>query len=171
MSERPNPDTHRLDDQIAAFTDHLMNQGAPDATESMQDDDKEMSGYYQLLIRLSEMTPHQQPDQEMVARVRSRLESEWKIANKDIAAGTTQKTSTISRTSSRYKSSRRRQSSTIRLALVAMAIVVLLAFFVTPTVNHAFPGAAGGQMDIFVFLGLIGLFLVFASWWYFHRKG
>jgi hypothetical protein len=169
MSKLHEPEPRNFDEEVAALADHLMNPDVPDAINLVQDD--ETHSYLELLSRLSEMAPKNPLDQEMVARVRAQLESEWKSASSDLLAGKKQHTLTRPNAPSGYRSARQRRNFSLRLAFAALAMVILLAFFISPTVNHAIPGAAGGQVDIILFLGMLILLFGLALWWFFHRKG
>jgi hypothetical protein len=169
MSEHLGPEPDRLDDQVAEIADQLMNQSFSE--EHNATPDPELRGYLEMLTRLSQIAQRNPPDREMVERVRTQLANTWKTAGPNIVPGGQERIPGKHRASPVYQSTRQRQNLTLRFAFIMIFTVVLAAFFIMPTINHAIPGAAGGQADIILFLVIIISFCGFAAWWYFHHKG
>lgn len=159
----------RLDEQVAALADHLMNKDSPDPTGAVQDD--ELSAYRELLTRLSGLASDAPPDPQMADRVKKKLVAEWGTVHPGLPLRTQTRQKAKPVHPSVYQSTRKRQIFTLRFAFAAVVLVVLLAFFISPTVTHAIPGAAGGQIDLILFLGLLSLLLGLGFWWFLHRKG
>jgi hypothetical protein len=170
MDEHLEPGTQILDDQLAEITDQLLD-GKTLEELSIPIQDQELRGYQETVALMKREVENMQPGEHLVERVRYNLIKEWQQSG-------------IQRSQSVWKSwfnkirvkppvwqsaGKRQRTYALRLALTAVFVLVL-AFFIFPTLNIALPGSAGSSADlvllVFIFITLLGFIL----WWLASRK-
>jgi hypothetical protein len=162
---------HRLDDQLADFTDRLLNHESGDNPQSSTQDEalkKLQETVLQLKRASGEVT---QPDPAFAARLRAVLLEEWHKMESGRKAESAKGPHFLQSFSEQFKDLfrvRHTQTLLLRFGMVAVGVLVLL-LFILPINNGEITGSAGlGSLGwpLVVVLGTLCIGII----WYFRRQ-
>ncbi|MBN2145779.1 MAG: hypothetical protein JW726_00265 [Anaerolineales bacterium] len=173
MNEPLSFDDPRLDEQLASFTDQLLN--GTTQGEGWEPEDARLRLYLQKLqqtvVQVHSMIGTMEPDRELNSRIKKQLVSAWyEVKSPPQARSVWQRLRGIFLPEGQgWKSSRgARQAQVLRLAVAAVAILLLLAIFV-PGIGSALEGTALGRGGILP-IGLLVILVIGVGLWLWRGK-
>jgi cytochrome c-type biogenesis protein CcmH/NrfG len=144
----PKTDDQILDDQLASLTDQVLSGGK---IEQIEMDDVEMERLQDTVMRIQNAFGAEEPDPAMAARIRTRLQMEWK---------------------DEWQLQRHRTWRWPQLALSGALLVLLLVSLALwgKLSTEAMPAAADYFLPWMPFFGVLCILLIVLLLWIDHRR-
>jgi hypothetical protein len=162
----------RLDDQLADFTDRLLNHESGDNTQSFSQDEA-LEKLQKTILQLEHASGEgNQPDSQFATRLRTVLLEEWRRTTSGRKTEPAKGTHFLQGLSQQFKDLfrvRHTQTLFLRFGMVAVGVLVLL-LFILPVNNGEITGSAGlGSLGwpVIVVFGILCIGII----WLLRRKG
>jgi hypothetical protein len=153
-----------LDEQLASFTDELLNT-KDSRPPQLSADNKELRDLQEIVLLLKRTTEANHPTREAHLDIHDKLTSEFNqltIEDPKTHSFTTRAVKEFKKLFSPYKSPQRRGSFVF---VIAITIIIVIAFFISPTVDQSVSGTARWTGDLIpaalvVFVAAIGAIIL-----------
>lgn len=158
----------QLDDQLAEFTDRLLEKGEADGP-GLSADNQELRVLQETVVSLKKELAHPHPDMAMAARIRAGLVLEWRKLARKRRPGQTRSEGWLERIRNIVLG---RGQPRMALGFAAALVVVLIAAWLfIPDLGGNLTGTAGVQGEFAPLLLLASLVvLVILIWLAFRRR-
>ncbi|GAB4420697.1 MAG: hypothetical protein Kow002_09240 [Anaerolineales bacterium] len=152
------------DDQLAEFTDRILDGGSSAQDEATLASDSELRALEETVLRLREAIPNDDPDEETISRMWKQIEPQitWK-EHKSIW----QMLKDIFVPQNAWQSQHNRQKKNLVFSMTVILLLLVVISF-TDVASPGLPGASGGQISTLVFV-VLGI-LIFVALWLFRRR-
>jgi len=154
------------DDQLAEFTDRLL-----DGETSAQDEaplalDPELRALAETVLRLRDVISNDDPGEEVVSRMWREIE---KQSNEERQKSFRQTLQEIFVPRNNWRSRHARQRWTLAVSIVGISIVVLVIVPLMDAINSGLPGTSGGQISYKLVFAILGILILMALWLFRRR--
>ncbi len=171
MSDNLTPQAKELDDQLASFTDQLLDHQEAELTEtSMQD--QQLHELQEMVVRLNNAFGASRPDKATAKRIEAHLVKEWHRFEKQarpVSLVQSWLQSLISGRQKWHSTTKRRHVSALALAAMAVALLVLVFPLLSQT-KETLAGAVSGPQGLIFLLPVLGLALGGVLWLLLQRR-
>ncbi|GAP13663.1 hypothetical protein LARV_01418 [Longilinea arvoryzae] len=143
----PRSEDLELDDRLVNITDRIL---SGEMTTQTETNSIEMENLRKMVLLIQAAVKPERPDAAMAARIKDRLQMEWKVAR------------------NRQPGAWRRPQYAISIALVVLLLVGLVGWGIPTAVD--LPGAASDFMPWVSFLGALSIILIAILVWTDRRR-
>ena len=168
MMNKSKKDNDSVDEQLAAFTDQIL-EGNSEEDKISFPPDPEIRALQQTALHLKNAIPKDEPSEAAIYRMRQNIVMKWKQQNTKINEPFW-KRFFFARKSSEQKwqsqYSRQRQSQLISLA--AIVFLLFVSIFLLGKVASFQPAVSGQNLNTSLFIAIGGLILL--ALWFYRRK-
>lgn len=167
MPELRHSEKTNLDDQLANFTDRLLDSESPQALDELHTENNNLRQLAETVVMLKQTLQACQPDQATANKIHSVLMAEWHQTRLDTHVDKNSE-SIWQRLSNFFRHSFRGQPA-FSLSVITLVMVALLTvWFLFPT-GESLPGAATHANKIPVII-LAGLVIVLVAVWTWRKR-
>lgn len=161
MNKLPN-DSDTIDDQLATFTDRLLEKDAVEEKD-LSALDPELRALEQTALRLKNAFPEEGPNEALIQRMRQNILLRWEQQEYKATTSFLKKfLSGLKPSAQKWQSQRRGQQWRLAISL-ATVIVMVISILLLNTVNSIQPAASGLHMNVSAVV-VFGVLILVAVW-------
>jgi len=155
-----------LDDQLAEFTDRVLDGDTSAQDEATLAPDPELRALEETVLRLRDVIPNDDPGEEVVSRMWGEIE---KQSNVEGQKSFLQALKEIFAPRNNWRSRHARQRWTLAVSIVGITIMLLVIVPFMDAINSGLPGTGGGSNSYTLVFAILGI-LVLIALWLFRRR-
>jgi len=165
MDNRSQSEEIQMDDQMAEYTDQLMDGKKPDEINisAYSLELRELADTVTMVMRVLGFT---KPGETLNEHIRARIVNEWGQQDAQLAQERKHRPSKVSH----WRSSGSKQRVTVLRFSLAIAFVIILSLLVYPYLSPNLPATAEGSINLVVWILLIVCIIGLMILWFLRRK-
>ena len=168
MNEYQN-NKHDIEDQLANFTDLILNEKPVKKEESPFAPDPELRALEETALRLKTTFGENGPSEAVIRRMQKNINREWRQQKNKASKPFWEKWFPILQPSKqKWQSRRSRQRQKLALSIAAMLALFFISISLLKETSLNQPAASGQDLNISIFIALGGLILL--AVWLVRRK-
>ena len=158
MDDQPRLDDRQLDEELAEFTDRILEAGKPEEV-GLAEHNPVLRELEKIVLNLQRAWKAVQPDEALDENLRSRIKAEWRGQK-----STQAKPGLTLRGKTGWRSAWSLQRLVALRLTAALVVLLIVALFFLPSLGTLLPAAAEGQIGVLLVvllvLGLAGLLVL-----------
>jgi len=166
---KPRNSNINLEDQLAEFTDRILNDKDTKQDEATFAPDPNLRALEQTAQHLKNAFGNNDPDEVAIQRMHGNIIRQWQQEKSKVSEPFWQKwVKALSPSEQKWQSQQSRQRFSIAVSLAVLIVLMLVSLPFMDTTGSTQPAASGQNPNVLVFIVLGGLILL--GLWFFRRK-
>ena len=166
-----NPQKNKIliEEQLAEFTDHILNDDLHEQGEATHTPDPELRSIESTVRRLNAAFGNFEPDETVLQEMRDNILERWRHQESKISNMIWNKwIKRINSSSQKWVPRQSRKRFGIATSLVTLVILLILAIPFMNSTGSGLPGASGQSPSTYILIALGGLILLIV--WLYNRR-
>jgi len=165
---KPQNDNLTIDDQLADFTDQILEENV-EQDKSPFTPDPELRALEQTALHLKNAFYEDGPSEAVIQRMRQNILLQWKQQESKASEPSWKKfLSALKPPRQKWQSQRSRQRQSLAIYLATVAVLMLVSIPLLNKISSDQPAASGQNLNVSVVAAFGGLILL--ALWFFRRK-